>query len=117
MLIVDDHEVVRQGLYTFLGSESDIEIVGEGTDGKKAVHLTRKIVPDVILMDINMPNMNGIQATRIIHSEFPQIRIIGLSIYEKNGLAAEMINAGASAYRSKSDNMDLLLSDIRNEVD
>ena len=117
VLIADDHEVVRQGLSAVLGMESDIEIVGEATDGEKAVHLARKIVPDVILMDINMPVMDGLQATRIIHSENTGISIIGLSIYEEDNHAAAMIQAGASAYRSKSDEMNLLLSTIRNTLD
>ena len=116
VLIADDHGVVRQGLSAFLGMESDIEIAGEATDGEKAVHLARKIIPDVILMDINMPAMDGLEATRIIHSEFPEIRIIGLSLYEESDHAAAMIRAGATAYRSKSDNMDLLLSTIRDTV-
>jgi len=116
VLIADDHGVVRQGLSAFLGMESDIEIAGEATDGEKAVHLARKIIPDVILMDINMPVLNGLEATRIIHSEFPEIRIIGLSLYEEDDHAAAMIRSGATAYRSKSDNMDLLLCTIRDTV-
>jgi DNA-binding NarL/FixJ family response regulator len=68
-------------------------------------------------MDISMPKMNGIEATRIIHSEFPDIRIIGLSMYTGNGQAAAMIKAGASAYQSKGENTDLLLTAIRDVVE
>lgn len=82
VMIVDDHSVMRQGLSTMLGLQSDIEMVGEAPDGEQAVQLAREIVPDVILMDVSMPNMNGMEATRIIHSEFPHIRIVGLSMYD-----------------------------------
>jgi DNA-binding NarL/FixJ family response regulator len=87
--------------------------VGEASDGEEAVKLACKIVPDVILMDFSMPNMDGLEATRIIHSEFPHIHIIGLSMYDEDYQATAMINAGASSYRSKSENMDRLLADIR----
>ena len=117
VMLVDDHAVVRQGLSMMLDLQSDMQVVGEASDGEKAVHLAREIVPDVILMDINMPNMNGVEATRIIHSEFPHIRIIGLSINDEDESAAEMISAGASAYRSKSDNINLLFAEIRGEVE
>jgi len=113
VLIADDHPVLRQGLHTMLGLQPDIEVVGEASDGKKTVELARKMVPDVILMDIDMPNMNGVEATRRIHSEFPGIRIIGLSLYDEESQADAMIRAGASAYRCKSDNTELLLAAIR----
>ena len=113
VMVVDDHPVVREGLCRMLDFHSDIEVVAEASDGEKAVHLAREIVPDVILMDISMPNMNGLEATRIIHSEFPHIRIIGLSMYEGDERAVAMIDAGASAYRSKSEKSDLLLAVIR----
>ena len=116
VLLTDDHPVVRQGLATMLGMQPDIEVVGEASDGKEAVKLVKKLQPDVVLMDINMPRMNGIEATRIIHSEFPGIRIIGLSMYAEEEQATAMINAGASAYRSKSEDTVLLLAAIRGEV-
>jgi PAS domain S-box-containing protein len=117
VMIVDDHAVMRQGLSSLLSLQPDIEIVGQASDGEEAVNLARKIIPDIILMDISMPKMNGIEATRIIHSEFPGIRIIGLSMYTGNGQAVAMINAGASAYQSKGDNTDLLLATIRGVVE
>lgn len=113
ILLVDDHTVVRQGLATLLNLHSDIEIVGEAADGEEAVEKARKLQPDVILMDISMPKMNGIEATRIISSEFPHIRIIGLSMHQKDDQAARMIEAGASGYCTKDGETDMLLSAIR----
>jgi PAS domain S-box-containing protein len=113
VMIADDHPLIRQGLSTMISLQSDMELVGEASDGEEAVKLACKIVPDVILMDFSMPNMDGLEATRIIHSEFPHIHIIGLSMYDEDYQATAMINAGASSYRSKSENMDRLLADIR----
>ena len=98
-----------------LSSHSDIDVVAEASDGEEAVRLSRKFIPDVILMDISMPKMNGLEATRIIHSEFPHIRIIGLSMYDNDDQAKAMLAAGASAYRVKSDNIDRLLAAIKDE--
>ena len=115
VILADDHPVTREGLSRMFDMHSDIEVVGEASDGEQAVHITRKTGPDVILMDINMPNMDGLEATKIIHSEFPHIRIIGLSMYDEDDQADAMVNAGASAYRSKSDGTDRLLAAIRGE--
>ncbi|MFO7964321.1 MAG: PAS domain S-box protein [Desulfobacterales bacterium] len=115
ILLVDDHRVMRDGLANLLDLHADIEVLGQASDGEEAVNLARELLPDVILMDVNMPKMDGIEATRAITSEFPHIRIIGLSMYDEDDKAAEMIEAGASAYRSKSGNTDLLLSSIRGQ--
>ena len=98
VMIVDEHPIVRQGLCNMLSFQSDLAVVGEATDGEKAIDLARKIVPDVILMDIKMPNMNGLEATRIIHAEFPQIRIIGLWMYDVDDYADATLCARACAY-------------------
>ena len=113
MLLVDDHNVVRQGLWTMLNLYSDIEVVGEAADGVEAVEKARQLQPDVILMDISMPKMDGLEATRIIHSQFPDIRIIGLSMHDKDEQAAEMFKAGAIAYCTKENSNDMLLYAIR----
>jgi len=115
VMLVDDHPIISDGLAKILGPQSDIELVGQAFNGEEAVELARETVPDVILMDINMPRMNGLEATRIIHSEFPHIRIIGLSAYNEHELAGAMMAAGASAFQSKTDTKDLLLAAIRGE--
>ena len=87
--------------------------MGEASNGKAALELARSLEPDVVLMDVNMPIMNGIEATRAIHGEFPGISVIGLSMYEKNEQATPMLDAGAVGYVSKSDAPDILLAAIR----
>jgi PAS domain S-box-containing protein len=113
ILVVDDHTVVRQGLTTLLSLHSDIEMVGDAGNGLEAVEKARELNPDVILMDISMPKMDGIQATRMICSEFPAVRIIGLSMHDLQDQADQMIKAGASAYCMKDGSIDELLSAIR----
>jgi PAS domain S-box-containing protein len=113
VLLVDDHTVVRQGLSTMLNLHPDIHIVSEAGDGEEAVEKARELQPDVILMDVRMPRMGGIEATRIIHSEHPYIRIIGLSMHDSEDLANQMIEAGASAYCTKDGDTRILLSEIR----
>jgi len=101
VLVVDDHPMVRRGLATFLKVFSDLEMAGEAADGKAAIELAQKLKPDVILMDVNMPRVNGIEATRIIHGQYPHIRIIGLSMYEDPERAQAMRDAGAADYQTK----------------
>jgi PAS domain S-box-containing protein len=113
VLVVDDHKVVRQGLARLLTAEPDIEIVGEASDGQTAVDLTRQQRPDVVTMDISMPGMNGIEATRIIHAECPAVQVIGLSMFEEAEQAKAMRAAGAAAYLTKSDAAEALVAAIR----
>ena len=105
--------MVHKGLISMLGQYPDIKIVAEAADGVSALRMTRKLTPDVILMDVGMPVMDGMEATRIISSEFPNIRIIGLSMYVEKEQAAAMIAAGASAYFTKDGDTDRLISAIR----
>ncbi|HSA85359.1 MAG TPA: response regulator transcription factor [Nitrospira sp.] len=95
VLLVDDHFLVRQGLRKYLSHHIDIELVGEATDGEEAVKLTDQLKPDVVVMDINMPKMNGIEATGSITRKHPHLPIIGLSFYVGNGNGEALLNAGA----------------------
>jgi len=113
LLIVDDHAVMRQGLSTSLGQEPDIAIIGEAVDGKAAIEKARGLHPDVILMDLGMPRMSGIEATKVIHNEMPRVRVIGLSMFEEKEQANAMFEAGAVAYLSKGCSVDALTSTIR----
>ena len=82
VLLADDHALFRNGIDRLLKNEPGLEVVGHATDGQEAIELAQQLKPDVILMDISMPRVNGIEATRLIHREYPDIRIIGLSMYE-----------------------------------
>jgi DNA-binding NarL/FixJ family response regulator len=114
VLLADDHAVMRQGLTSLLRDEPDIEVIGEAVDGLAAVELARELAPDVILMDLSMPKVNGIDATRMIHSARPEIRIIGLSMFQEPQQAQAMLDAGAVAYLTKSGPAESLVSTIRN---
>lgn len=116
VLLADDHPVVRKALAALLRDEPDIEIVGEVSDGRAAVESAGQLLPDVILMDFSMPEMDGIEATRLIHSKLPRIRIIGLSMYPEVDRSAAMMDAGADAYISKREKPDALLRAIRRVV-
>lgn len=95
VLLVDDHFLVRQGLRKYLSHHIDIELVGEATDGEEAVKLTDLLNPDVVVMDINMPKMNGIEATGAIIRKYPHLPVIGLSFYVGNGNREALLDAGA----------------------
>lgn len=113
VLLADDHEVVRTALARLLQMEPDIEIVGEVADGQEAVDAALQIEPDVILMDVSMPRVNGIDATRWIVKQRPEIKIIGLSMHEQEDVAASMKAAGAAAYLTKTAPPETLISTIR----
>jgi CheY-like chemotaxis protein len=113
LLLVDDHMAVRQAFAFALKSEVGIEVVGEAGTGPAALEEIRRLRPDLVLMDINLPGMSGIEATRKIRAEYPQIDVIGLSMYESEEQDAAMRRAGARAYVSKSASYDTLLAAIR----
>ncbi len=113
VLLVDDHLILRQGLSRLLKSEADLEIVGEAADGETSIEMVRLLTPDVVLMDINMAGMNGVEATRLILAEFPKTIVIGLSMFEEQERAAEMRAAGASDYVTKSGKPESLIAAIR----
>jgi PAS domain S-box-containing protein len=113
VLLVDDHAIVRQGVAQLLSGVPEITVVAEASNGKEAIQLTRKWRPDVVVMDINMPEMNGVEATRAIHAKWPKVAVIGLSMYHEPHRAKEMRQAGAVGYVNKSDVTETLISTIR----
>jgi DNA-binding NarL/FixJ family response regulator len=113
VLLVDDHTVVRQGLRVLLEAEQDIEIVGEADTGRQAVQLTRKLAPDVVVMDIAMPNLNGLEATRQILKEMPRAKVLVLSSYSDDEYVHQMTEAGAAGYLLKQTAATDLIKAIR----
>ena len=101
ILLADDHKIVRDGLQTLVEKQPEMEVVGEAENGRKAVQLTLKLVPDVVIMDVTMADLNGIEATRQIHKEQPSIKIIALSMHSDRRFVAGMLKAGASGYLLK----------------
>jgi len=113
LLIVDDHPVVREGLRTMLSTDQTIEIVGEASDGVEAVAKVAEKKPNVVLMDIRMPNMDGIGATRCIKDEHPSTAVIVLTMYDNDAYVIDAVRAGASGYLLKDTSRELLLHTIR----
>ncbi|MBN1937837.1 MAG: response regulator transcription factor [Anaerolineae bacterium] len=113
MLIVDDHPVFCQGLRRILESVPDIDVVDMARDGEEALDMARELTPDVILMDINLPSMNGMQVTRLIKAELPNIAVIMLTAYHDESQVLHAIRAGASAYYPKDVTPDKLVDAIR----
>jgi NarL family two-component system response regulator LiaR len=113
ILIADDHSVVRQGLNMFLSLDSDLEIVGEATNGLEAVEKAREVRPDVILMDIIMPQMDGIAATEIIRRELPDVEIIALTSVLEDTAVVGAIKAGAIGYLLKDTQAEELRKAIK----
>lgn len=113
ILLADDHRILRQGLRRLLELEDDMEVVGEAADGHEAVNMARLMQPDIIIMDISMPGMNGIDATRTIMADMPDVRIVGLSMHETSAVVASMLEAGAKAYLAKGCPVEDLTAAIR----
>jgi NarL family two-component system response regulator LiaR len=113
VMIVDDHGMVRKGLMAYLGNESDLELVGEARNGREAVALCEQLRPDVILMDLIMPEMGGVAATRQICSRFPQTRVIALTSFQEKELVQDALQAGAISYLLKNASGDDLAEAIR----
>ncbi len=113
VMLVDDHNVVRSGLATFLRAYDDLELVTEAKNGLEAVKLCHEKVPDVILMDLMMPEMDGIAATRAILAEYPEIKIIAMTSFEDEELVQGVLAAGAISYLLKNVTSDELAKAIR----
>lgn len=113
VLLAEDHTIVRQGLVALLRSEPEMEVVGEASDGIEAVELAKKLVPDIILMDIAMRNLNGLEATRRIKKLFPHMKVLVLTMYENEEWIFQILKSGASGYLIKDSAMTELTSAIR----
>lgn len=113
LLLVDDHEIVRSGLRMLFLAEPDMEIVGEAGSGAEALEALERLTPDVVIMDVSMPGMTGIEATRRIKSSHPDVAVLALTMYESEQYFFEMLEAGASGYVPKRAAADDLVSAIR----
>lgn len=113
VIIADDHQIVRDGLRTLLEKQPEFDVVAETENGRATVYLAKKLLPDVIVMDIAMPDLNGIEATRQIVMEQPGTKIIALSMHSDKRFVSEMLKAGASAYLLKDCAFEELVTAIR----
>ncbi|HEV2437915.1 MAG TPA: response regulator transcription factor [Verrucomicrobiae bacterium] len=113
VLLADDHTVVRQGLRVLLEAEPDIAVVGEAETGRQAVQLARKLAPDVVVMDIAMPNLNGLEATRQIAREMPAAKLLVLSSYSDDEYVHQVTEAGATGYLLKQTAATDLIKAVR----
>jgi NarL family two-component system response regulator LiaR len=116
VMLVDDHNVVRSGLATFLRAYDDLTLVGEARNGLEAVSLCKRVTPDVILMDLMMPEMDGIAATRAILADYPQVKIIAMTSFEEESLVQGVLAAGAISYLLKNVTAGELAKAIRDAV-
>ena len=113
ILLVDDHQIIREGLRSLLEKETDIEVVAEAENGRTAVKLAKQIAPDIVVLDINMPDLNGVDAARMILEACPDVRIIALSIHSTRRFVTRMLKAGASGYLVKHCAYEELVKAIR----
>jgi NarL family two-component system response regulator LiaR len=113
ILLVDDHAMVRRGLAAFLKAFDDLELAGEAADGAEAVRRCGEVQPDVVLMDLMMPDMDGVAATRAIRARFPTVQVIALTTFREEGLVQSALQAGAIGYLLKNVAADELASAIR----
>jgi DNA-binding NarL/FixJ family response regulator len=113
VLLAEDHTIVRQGIAALLGTESDMEVVGEASNGLEAIALAKRLSPDVIIMDIGMRQLNGLEATREIKKLFPSMKILVLTMYDNEEWIFQILRAGASGYLIKDSAMTDLTSALR----
>jgi two-component system response regulator NreC len=113
ILIVDNHGILRQGIQDLIEKHSDMEVAGQADNGLTAVELARQLQPDIVLMDVTMPVLNGIQATRQIKSELPDVKVLALSVHAKREFVLDMVRAGVSGYMLKECVFDDLVYDIK----
>ena len=113
VLLVDDHAIIREGLRSLLEKQPDMEVLADTDEGRRAVELVRELSPDVVIMDVTMAGLNGIEATRLIAAEFPEVKVIALSIHSQRRFIADMLSAGAAGYILKECLFDELVQAIQ----
>ncbi|HVM72436.1 MAG TPA: response regulator transcription factor [Anaerolineales bacterium] len=116
LLICDDQDVVREGLKAILGTDAGLQVVGSAANGAEALDLIPSLKPDLVLMDLKMPIMNGVQATRQIHQQFPGIKVLVLTTYEADEWVFDAIRSGASGYLLKDTRREGLVAAIKDTV-
>ena len=112
VLLVDDHEIMREGLVALLRRHSQFETVGQAPDGRAAVEMVRQLAPDIVIMDIEMPNLNGIEATRQMLEINPQLKVMALSTHSRRSMVVQMLQAGAAGYMLKESAFTELMEGI-----
>ena len=112
IILVDDHKLLRDGLRNIIEQRSNMHIIGEASDGREAIKICSKLLPDILVMDIAMPNLNGVEAARQIHKNHPDIKIIGLSMHSSKQFIQGMFKAGAFGYLLKDGDSDELITAI-----
>jgi DNA-binding NarL/FixJ family response regulator len=113
VLIADDHALIRDGFKRMLGYEKDFEVIGEASDGQEAVELCRRLGPDLVLMDVRMPKMDGLEATRAIKANQPEVSVLVITTYENADYLLEAIKAGAAGYVLKDASSERLVNSMR----
>jgi DNA-binding NarL/FixJ family response regulator len=117
LLLADDHDLVREGIWTMLASEPDLRVIGEAADGREALELCRRMCPDLVLMDVRMPEMDGLEATRAIKAECPSTSVLMLTSHKNPDYLLEAIRAGAAGYILKDATKQQLLDSVRKVLD
>ncbi len=117
ILIADDHKITRQGLRSLLANESDMEVVAEADEGRAAVRLASQLKPDIVIMDVSMPELNGMEAARQITKSMPAVKVVALSMHSDNVYVTEMLKSGVCGYLLKDCAFEELASAIRSVVD
>lgn len=113
IVIIDDHQLFREGVKRILDFEESFDVVAEGDDGSEAIHLVETYNPDVVIMDINMPNINGVEATKMLIDEYPDTKVIILSIHDDENYVQHALKTGAQGYLLKEMDADALIEAVR----